>query len=149
MKNKISAISRIRMLIDVGKEYRAKVNAFNATNFYGNNDAKIIQAQQDRTETRSQGGLNYTARDPAYWEIDNPHRSVVGDTDFLKGTSMWNTKYEEKTINQLQYIQAPQYGYNKNYWVEHINEIEAKRVSKVVPSQVGNGNMTLEIDRNA
>jgi hypothetical protein len=137
------------MLVDVGKEYRAKVNAFNASSFYGNQDAKIIQAQQDRTETRSQGGLNYTAREPAYWAIDNPHRSVQGDIDYLKGTSLWNTKYKETTVNQLQYIQAPQYGYNKNYWVEHLNEIERNRVGNVVPSQVGNGNMTLELDTNA
>ena len=44
--------------IDVGKEYRAKVDAFNAGSFYGASQAKIQQNEQERTETRSKGGLS-------------------------------------------------------------------------------------------
>ena len=137
------------MFIDIGKEYRAKVNAFNAGSFYGAGQAIIQQKEQDRTETRSKGGLNETAKETSYWEIDNPHRSVLGDQAFLNNYGLWNTKFKEKEVNQLQYIQSPQYGYDKKRWIEHLVEIDAKRVSNVVPSMVGNGNMTLEVDRNA
>jgi hypothetical protein len=136
------------VFIDIGKEYRAKVNEFNAGSFYGASQAKIQQDEQDRTETRSAGGLNQTAQEPSYWETDNPHRSVQGDTDFLKSTSLWNTKFKEKEVNQLQYIQAPQYGYNKNRWVEHLEEIERNRVSNVKPSFNGNSSMVLEVDNS-
>ena len=133
--------------IDIGKEYRAKVNEFNAGSFYGTSQAVIQQKEQDRTETRSKGGLNETAQDPSYWEIDNPHRSVLGEQAFLNGTSLWNTKFKEKEINQIQYKQPPQYGYVKNYWIEHLEEIERNRVANVKPSFNGNGNMTLEVDK--
>jgi hypothetical protein len=135
--------------IDIGKEYRAKVNEFNANSFYGASQAKIQEKEQERTETRSKGGLDETAQNEKYWEIDNPHRSVIGDQSFLEGTSLWNTKYKEKEVNQLQYIQAPQLGFVKNRWIEHLEEIERNRVSNVVPAFNGNGNMTLEIDNNA
>jgi hypothetical protein len=137
------------MFIDIGKEYRAKVNEFNAGSFYGASQAKIQQDEQQRTETRSKGGLNETAQETSYWEIDNPHRSVQGDTDFLKSTSLWNTKFKEKEVNQLQYIQAPQYGYVKNRWIGHLEEIERNRVPNVKPSFNGNGNMVLQLDTNA
>jgi hypothetical protein len=39
-------------------------------------------------------------------------------------------------------------GYNKNRWIEHLVEIDAKRVSNVKPAFAGNGEMTLEVDRN-
>ena len=136
------------MFIDIGKEYRAKVNAFNAGSLYGNELARIQQKEQDRTETRSAGGLNNTAQDPSYWAIDNPHRSVIGDQSFLNGTFLWNTKFKEKEMNQIQYKQPPQMGFVKNYWVEHLEEIERNRVPNVVPSFNGNGNMVLEIDKN-
>ena len=135
--------------IDIGKEYREKVNQFNANSFYGASQAKIQQKEQDRTETRSAGGLNETAQETSYWEIDNPHRSVIGDQSFLEGTSLWNTKYKEKEVNQLQYIQPPQLGFVKNRWVEHLEEIERNRVSNVVPAFNGNGEMTLQVDNNA
>ena len=137
------------MFIDIGKEYRTKVNNFNAGSFYGASQAKIQQLEQDRTETRSKGGLNETAKEPSYWEIDNPHTSVIGQQAFLQSTSLWNTKFKEKEVNMIQYIQAPQYGYVKNRWVGHLEEIEAKRVSNVVPSYNGNGSMVLEVDNNA
>ena len=137
------------MFIDVGKEYRTKVNNFNANSFYGASQAVIQQKEQDRTETRSAGGLNETAQETSYWEIDNPHRSVIGDQSFLEGTSLWNTKYKEKEVNQLQYIQPPQLGFVKNRWISHLLEIEANRVSNVVPAFNGNGEMTLQVDNNA
>lgn len=137
------------MFIDIGKEYRQKVNAFNATSFYGANQAKIQQDQQDRTETRSAGGLNDTAQPSSYWEIDNPHRSVIGDQAFMNNYGMWNTKYKEKEINQIQHVQAPQVGFVKNHWVEHLEEIERNRVKNVIPSMSGNGNMTLEVEKSA
>ena len=135
--------------IDIGKEYRTKVNNFNAGSFYGANQAVIQGKEQERTETRSAGGLNDTAQNEKYWEKDNPHRSVLGDQSFLAGTSLWNTKFKEKEVNQIQYIQQPQYGYNKNRWLGHIEEIEAKRVSNVKPAFNGNGSMVLERDYNA
>lgn len=134
--------------IDVSKPYREKVNAFNAGSFYGASQAIIQQKEQDRTETRSKGGLNETAQETSYWEKDNPHRSVLGDQAFLAGTSLWNTKFKEKEVNQLQYIQAPQYGYHKNRWINHLVEIDAKRVPNVKPAFAGNGNMVLEVDTN-
>lgn len=137
------------MFYDIGKEYRDKVNTFNAGSFYGASQAKIQQKEADRTETRSAGGLNDVAQSSSYWEKDNPHRSVMGDQAFMNNYGLWNTKYKETEVNKLQYIQAPQMGYNKNRWTEHLEEIEAKRVKNVVPMMVGNGNMTLEIDKNA
>jgi hypothetical protein len=136
------------MFYDVSKPYRDKVAVFNATSFYGAEQAKIQQDVQNRTETRSQGGLNNTAQKPSFWEIDNPHRSVIGDQSHMNNYGMWNTKYKEKEVNKLQYIQAPQVGFVKNRWVEHLEEIERNRVSKIVPSFNGNGNMTLEVDKN-
>lgn len=137
------------MFIDVGKEYRAKVNAFNAGSFYGASQAKIQQQEQERTETRSKGGLNETAKEPSYWEIDNPHTSVIGQQAFLQSTSLWNTKFKEKEVNMIQYIQPPTYGYVKNRWTEHLEEIERNRVSNVKPAFNGNGSMVLEVDNNA
>jgi hypothetical protein len=137
------------MFIDIGKEYRAKVNAFNAGSFYGAQQANIQKDEQERTETRSKGGLNETAKETSYWETDNPHRSVLGDQAFMNNYGMWNTKYEEKEVNKLQHIQQKQYGYHRNYWVEHLEEIERNRVANVVPSMVGNGNMVLIVDKNA
>ena len=135
--------------IDVSKPYREKVAVFNASSFYGASQAKIQQDEQDRTETRSKGGLNETAQETSYWEKENPHRSVLGDQAFLNGTSLWNTKFKEKELNKLQYIQSPQMGYVKNRWTEHLEEIERNRVKNVKPSFNGNGNMELEIDTNA
>ena len=137
--------------IDIGKEYREKVNAFNATSFYGASQAQIQKNEQTRTETRSAGGLNDTAHDAKYWEIENPTRSVSADQTYLNNYGIWNTKYKEKEVNKLQYIQQPNYDYEKvsNRWVEHLEEIEANRVSNVKPAFNGNGNMTLEVDRNA
>ena len=135
--------------IDVSQPYREKVNNFNATSFYGASQAKIQQKEQDRRETRSKGGLNETAQDEKYWEKDNPHRSVIGDQAFLNGTSLWNTKIKEKEVNKLQYIQQPQMGYVSNRWIEHLVEIDAKRVSNVKPSFNGNGSMVLVEDKNA
>jgi hypothetical protein len=134
--------------IDVSKPYREKVNAFNAGSFYGASQAVIQQKEQDRTETRSAGGLDNTAQPTSYWEIDNPHSSVLGDQAYLNGTSLWNTKFKEKEVNKLQYIQQPMMGYNKNRWIEHLVEIDAKRVSNVKPAFNGNGSMVLEVDRN-
>ena len=62
---------------------------------------------------------------------------------------VWNTKFKEKDVNKLQYIQQPQIGYNRNYRVEHLEEIERNRVSNVVPAFAGNGNLVLEVDNNA
>lgn len=135
--------------IDVSKPYREKVAVFNASSFYGASQAKIQQDEQDRTETRSKGGLNETAQETSYWEKENPHRSVLGDQAFLNGTSLWNTKFKEKELNKLQYIQRPQMGYVKNRWTEHLEEIERNRVKNVKPSFNGNGNMELEIDTTA
>ena len=135
--------------IDVSKPYREKVNAFNTSSFYGASQAKIQQDVQDRTETRSKGGLNETAQETSYWEIDNPHRSVLGDQAFLAGTSLWNTKFKEKEVNQIQYIQAPSYGFVKNRWIGHLEEIEANRVKNVKPSFNGDGSMVLKVDTNA
>lgn len=137
------------MFIDIGKDYRAKVNAFNTSSFYGAQQAKIQQKEQDRTETRSKGGLNETAKEPSYWEIDNPHRSVLGDQSFMNNYGMWNTNFKEKEMNTIQFKQPPAYGYNKNYWTEHLLEIEANRVKNVVPAFAGNGEMVLEKDTNA
>lgn len=134
--------------IDVSKPYREKVAVFNASSFYGAEQAKIQQDVQDRTETRSKGGLNETAQETSYWEKDNPHRSVIGDQAFLQSTSLWNTKFKEKEVNKLQYIQAPQMGFVKNRWTEHLEEIERNRVKNVVPSFNGNGNMVLIVDKN-
>lgn len=135
--------------IDVSKPYREKVTAFNATSFYGDEQAKIQQKQQDRTETRSAGGLNNSILTPEDILRDNPHRSVLGDQAFLNNYGLWNTKYKEKDVNKLQYIQAPQIGYDNNRKTEHLEEIERNRVSNVIPAFNGNGNMTLEVDNNA
>lgn len=148
-KRKYLLISRVMGFIDVGKEYRAKVNNFNAGSYYGAEQARIQQKEQDRTETRSAGGLNNTAQETSYWEIDNPHRSVLGDQAFLNNYGMWNTNFKEKEINQIQYLQAPQKGYNKNRWIEHLVEIEAKRVSNVKPAFNGDGTSVLVPDKNA
>jgi hypothetical protein len=134
--------------IDISKPYRDKVAVFNATSFYGSELAKIQQDVQDRSETRSAGGLNNTAQKTSFWEIDNPHSSVIGDQSYMNNYGMWNTKYKEKEVNKLQYIQAPQLGFVKNRWVDHLEEIERNRVSKIVPSFNGNGNMVLEVDKN-
>ena len=136
------------MFVDIGKEYRAKVNTFNAGSFYGANQATIQQKEQDRTETRSAGGLNDTAQPTSYWEIDNPHRSVLGDQAFLNGTFLWNTKFQEKDMNKIQHKQPPSVGYNANYWVEHLQEIERNRVSNVIPHMVGDGESVLIVDKN-
>lgn len=135
--------------IDIGKPYREKVNAFNATSFYGAEQARIQQKEQDRTETRSAGGLNNTAQETSYWEKDNPHRSVLGDQAFLNNYGLWNTKFKQTEVNQLQYIQVPQMGFVKNKWTEHLEEIERNRVKNVKPSFNGNGKMTLIPDNNA
>jgi hypothetical protein len=136
-------------MFDVGKVYRDKVNAFNATSFYGSEQAKIQVKEQERSNPLSTGGLNDTAKEVSYWELDNPHSSVTGDQAYLQLNSGWTTKYKETEVNKLQYIQAPQYGYHKNYWVKHLLEIEANRVANVVPSMVGNGNLTLEVDKSS
>jgi hypothetical protein len=136
------------MFYDVSKPYRDKVAVFNATSFYGSEQARIQQDVQNRTETRSAGGLNETAQEPSYWEKENPHRSVMGDQSYLNNYGLWNTKYKQTDVNKLQYIQAPQLGYVKNKWVEHLEEIERNRVSNIKPSFNGNGEMTLEIDNN-
>lgn len=135
--------------IDISKPYREKVSEFNAGSFYGASQAKIQGKEQERTETRSAGGLNETAQETSYWEKDNPHSSVIGDQAFLQSTSLWNTKFKEKEVNKLQYIQAPQMGYNKNRWLGHIEEIERNRVSNIKPAFNGNGSMVLEVDTNA
>ena len=136
------------MFYDVGKEYRAKMNAFNSTSFYGAEQARIQQKEQERTDIRSQGGLNNTAQEPSYWEKDNPHGSVIGNQSFLNNYGLWNTKFHQTDVNKLQYIQAPQYGFVRNKWTEHLEEIEANRVSKIVPSFNGNGKMVLVVDKN-
>lgn len=136
------------MFIDIGKEYRSKVNEFNAGSFYGASQAKIQEKQQERTEVRSQGGLNETAEEESHWKIDNPHTSVIGQQAFLQSTSLWNTKFKEKEVNLIQYKQPPSVGYNKNRWIGHLEEIEAKRVA-IVPSFHGNGAMVLVEDYNA
>ena len=135
------------MFIDVGKEYRQKVDNFNQISFFGANQAKI--QQKDKTETRSQGGLNNSILTPEDIERENPHSSVIGNQSFLNNYGIWNTKFKEKDVNKLQYIQQPQYGFNRNYRVEHLEEIERNRVSNVKPSFAGNGEMTLEVDNNA
>ena len=137
------------MFVDVSKPYRDKVSVFNATSFYGSEQAKLQKQTQDRTETRSQGGLNNSTLTPEDIERENPHRSVLGDQSALNGLPLWNTKFKEKDINKLQYIQMPQIGYNKNHKVEHLEEIERNRVSNVKPSFNGNGKMVLEVDYNA
>lgn len=137
------------MFVDVGKPYREKVSAFNATSFYGSEQAKIQKKIQDNTETRSQGGLNNSVLTPEDIERENPHRSVLGDQSYMNNYGLWNTKYKQTEVNQLQYIQMPQVGYNKNHKVEHLEEIERNRVPNVKPSFAGNGNMVLEVDRNA
>ncbi len=136
------------MFIDIGKEYRAKVNTFNAGSFYGAQQAKIQQLQQERTETRSAGGLNDTSQESSYWEKENPHRSVLGDQSYLAGTSLWNTKFKEKEVNTIQYKQPPSSGFNANRWTEHLEEIERNRVPNVVPAFNGNGSMVLIEDKN-
>ena len=133
--------------IDVGKEYRQKVDNFNATSFYGANQAKI--QQKEKTETRSAGGLNNSILTPEDIERENPHSSVIGNQSFLNNYGLFNTKFKEKDVNKLQYIQQPQIGYNVNYRVEHLEEIERNRVSNVVPAFAGNGNLVLEVDNNA
>ena len=135
--------------IDVSKPYREKVTAFNATSFYGAEQARIQKKIQDNTETRSAGGLNNSILTPEDILRDNPHRSVLGDQAYLNNYGLWNTKYKEKDINKLQYIQAPQIGYDNNRKIEHLEEIERNRVSNVIPAFNGNGNMTLEVDNNA
>jgi hypothetical protein len=137
------------MFYDIGKPYRDKVNIFNATSFYGSEQAKIQQKEQDRTETRSQGGLNNTAQETSYWEKDNPHRSVSGDQCYMNNYGLWNTKYKETEVNKLQYIQAPTYGFVKNRWISHLEEIERNRVPNIKPSFAGNGELSLEIDKGA
>ena len=133
--------------IDVGKEYRQKVDNFNATSFFSANQAKI--QQKDKTETRSAGGLNNSILTPEDIERENPHRSILGEQSYLNNYGVWNTKFKEKDVNKLQYIQQPQIGYNRNYRVEYLEEIERNRVSNVVPAFAGNGNLVLEVDNNA
>lgn len=135
--------------IDVSKPYRDKVNNFNATNFYGDEQAKIQKKEQDRTETRSQGGLNNSILTPEDILRENPHRSVLGDQAFLNNYGLWNTKFKQTEVNQLQYIQKPQIGYVNNRRIEHLEEIERNRVPNVIPAFKGNGNMVLEVDKNA
>lgn len=137
------------MFVDVGKEYRQKVNNFNSTNFYGDEQAKIQKQTQNRTETRSQGGLNNSILTPEDIERENPHRSVIGDQSFLNGIPLWNTKFKQTEVNQVQYIQKPQVGYVNNRRIEHLEEIERNRVANVVPAFNGNGNMVLIPDNNA
>jgi hypothetical protein len=67
----------------------------------------------------------------------------------MNNYGLWNTNFKQTEVNKLQYIQAPQKGYNKNRWVEHLEEIERNRVANVKPSFNGNGNLVLEVDRNA
>ena len=134
--------------IDVSKPYREKVNAFNAGSFYGASQAKIQEKEQERTETRSKGGLNETAQETSYWERDNPHSSVIGDQSYMNNYGLWNTKFKEKEVNQIQYKQAPTYGFVKNHWTEHLEEIERNRVPNVIPHMVGDGNSVLIVDKN-
>lgn len=138
------------MIFDVGKEYRAKVNQFNSTSLYGNQQAKIIQREIERVDTKSEGGLNRKADEysPETFKLHNPHRSVLGDQAVLNGIPLWTTKYEEKEVNKLQYIQAPKYGYVRNHKVDFLEEIEANRVSTILPNSYnGNGNLTLKVDK--
>ena len=138
------------MLFDVGKDYRQKVNQFNSTSFYGNEQAKIIQREIERVDTKSEGGLNRKADEysPETFKLHNPHRSVLGDQAFLNGIPLWTTKYEEKEVNKLQYIQPPKYGYVRNHKVDFLEEIEANRVSTIRKDSFnGNGNMTLKVDK--
>jgi hypothetical protein len=135
------------VFFDASAPYRAKVSAFNQQSFYGANLATIQQKEQDRTETRSKGGLNTTALTQEDIDRENPHTSVIGQQAFLQSTSLWNTKFQETDVNKLQYIQAPQLGYVKNHWVEHLEEIDRNRVA-FVPSFAGNGNLVLIPDKN-
>ena len=137
------------MFVDVSKPYRDKVSQFNATSFYGSEQARIQKKIQDNTETRSQGGLNNSILTAEDIKRENPHRSVLGDQSFLNNYGLWNTKFKQTEVNQLQYIQMPQVGYNKNHKVEFLEEIERNRVANVVPAFNGNGNMVLEVDKNA
>lgn len=134
--------------IDIGKSYREKVNNFNAGSYYGAEMAKIQQQQQDRTDGRVLSGLNKEAHDSSYWEKENPHSSVLGDQALLNGTFLWNTKFQEKEVNTIQYKQPPSYGYNANRWIGHLLEIEANRVPNVKPSFAGDGNSVLIVDKN-
>jgi hypothetical protein len=134
---------------DVSKPYRDKVNVFNATSFYGAEQARIQQDQQNRTETRSAGGLDDTAQETSYWKIDNPVRSVIGDQAFLNNYGMFNPKFKQTEVNKLQYIQQPVMENIPNKWIDHLLEIEANRVPNVKPSFAGNGEMVLEVDKNA
>lgn len=136
------------VFVDVGKEYRQKVNNFNSASFYSPEQARIQQKEQERTETRSKGGLDETAQATSYWAINNPHRSVLGDQSFLNGPHLWNTKFQEKEMNLIPHKQPPSYGYNANYWTEHLQEIERNRVPNVIPAMVGNGKMVLVVDEN-
>jgi len=136
------------VFVDVGKEYRAKVSAFNAGSFYGANRATIQQMEQERTETRSQGAFNNTAKPTSYWELDNPHRSVLGDQAYFTGNALWNSKFQEKEIKKIQHVQAPAVGFNRNYRMEVFEEIERNRVSNVIPHMVGDGNSVLIVDKN-
>jgi hypothetical protein len=136
------------MFYDIGKEYREKVAVFNQTSFYGSELARIQQNQQNRTETRSEGGLNDTAQETSYWKIDNPVRSVIGDQAFLNNYGMFNPKFKQTEVNKLQYIQQPLMNNTPNKWIDHLLEIEANRVPNVKPSFAGNGEMVLELDKN-
>lgn len=135
------------VFFDASAPYRAKVSAFNQQSFYGANRATIQQKEQDRTETRSAGGLNTTALTQKDIDRENPHTSVIGQQAFLQSTSLWNTKFQEKEVNMIQYKQAPSYGFNRNYWVGHLLEIDKNRAT-FVPSFAGNGNMVLIPDVN-
>lgn len=136
------------VFFDASAPYRAKVREFNNGSFYGSSQAVIQQKEQDRTETRSAGGLNTTALTQEQIDRENPHTSVIGDQAFLQSSFLWNTKFQEKEINKIQHVQAPQYGYVKNHKVDFLEEIERNRVANVVPSFAGNGNMVLIVDRN-
>jgi hypothetical protein len=136
------------VFFDASAPYRAKVNAFNQQSFYGANQATIQLKEQERTIVPSQGGLNTTANETSHWEKENPHSSVIGDQAFMQSTSLWNTKFLEKEVNTIQYKQPPSSGYNRNHWVEHLEEIERNRVPNVIPSFNGNGNMVLIPDKN-
>lgn len=138
------------MFFDVGKEYRQKVTAFNTSSLYGCEQAKIIQREIERIDTKSQGGLNRKADEysPETLESRNPHSSVLGDQAVLRGIPLWTTKYEEKELNKVQYIQPPKFGYVRNHKVDFLEEIEANRVSTIrTDSFNGNGNMGLKVDK--
>lgn len=138
------------VFFDASAPYRARVNEFNASSFYGTGiiAANIIDADTKRSDNKSAGGLNETAQTPSYWAIDNPHTSVSAQLDKTIGDiGLWNTKYKVKEIDTMQYIQPPQYHTIKNKWTEHLEEIEANRVP-FRPYFNGNGNLTLEVDTN-